>query len=151
MSDKNSLSQLTKSLMVGASAGTLVLVQVGCAPVAQQTPTEQGGGQTISVPASQRAACERVLATKTAADMNALMQAFPSSKCILPLLNILPARSIAGLSPEALSGLAPSIQQQLPDRVTSRFTRTRVQPVRTRTQTNTSPFPEEDDGDDGPY
>lgn len=127
---ENSLSQITRSIMVGASAGTIALVQVGCADlesfIAQQATSageasNQSTSNDRSVVNTESAACQRAQKTKSVADVNALMTQYPRSRCIAPILNALPPQTLAALSPSAVSGLSSSATRNLSARTRSQL------------------------------
>ena len=123
MPDPSSLSKLTRSLMIGASLGSVPLLQVGCAPVEVAGPASADGAPSTVAVASQaeRSLCEQVLATRSAGDVDRLMTEFPSSRCIAPLLNALPAPTLASLSPQAVAGLDASVVGRLSPRVAAQL------------------------------
>src|SRR6056297_823999 len=107
MSDTRKLSRLTRSLMVGVSTGTVALIQVGCAPVvealnfdsvqASQQPT------IVTTSAAEQRLCSRALETRSSADVDAFIRAYPASACVAPLINAMPTSTVVALSQEALS------------------------------------------------
>lgn len=101
------LSKLTHSIMLGISMGTVALTQVGC--------TEAGMTQLSGAAATgEQEACARALASKAPADVDAVLDRFPSSNCIPPLLGAMPPATLAALSPDALRGLSLSVANSIP-------------------------------------
>lgn len=146
MSNRYSLSQLTRSLMVGASAGSIAFIQVGCVPAEQTSRTETAGSETSITVGSEaeRTVCQQALRSKSAADVNRLMSGYPNSTCIAPLLNALPAPTLAALSPDALNGLGGDVVGRLSPRVKSQL------PVQLDGQSAQAvPFPGASDDDGG--
>ena len=119
MPDQKSLSKLTRSLLVGSSAGAIAL-QVGCVPVTYGPPDASAGAQTsgaapvfrVSNPVEGRL-CDRAYATRSASDATQLMLQFPSSTCIAPLLNAMAPAQIAAIPAQAVQGLSPGVLSQL--------------------------------------
>lgn len=98
------LTQLTRSIMLGVSVGTVALTQVGCTPY----DLAQAGLLT------EQEACARALASKATADVNLVLEIFPTSQCIPSLLAAMPPATLASLSPAALAGLSPEVLRALP-------------------------------------
>lgn len=106
------LTQLTRSIMLGVSIGTVALTQVGC--------TEEQLAQAVML--GEQEACARALASKAAADANLVLERFSGSQCIPSLLAALPPATLAALSPAAVAGvdadilsaLSPEVRAQLP-------------------------------------
>ena len=120
MPDQKSLSKLTRSLLVGSSAGAIAL-QVGCVPVTYEAPQANAGAQTsggalpvirVSNPVEGQL-CDRAYATRSASDATQLMLQFPSSSCIAPLLNAMAPAQIAAIPAQAVQGLSPGVLAQL--------------------------------------
>lgn len=120
MPEEKSLSQLTRSLMMGVSVGTIALTQVGCTAPAGYGGQRAGGAPQVSSEGEERL-CNRALETRAASDVNALLVAYPSSRCIVPLLNTLPASTLGSLSVSALTGLSPSVRRAIPTRIRSQL------------------------------
>lgn len=122
MSDEEKLSGLTRSLLLGVSLGAIGLTQVGCAPMAGTAAapeqTAEGGGIVVGSE-DERQLCARALRTGSTSDVNLLLDRYPNSRCIAPLLTALPARTLAGLSPNAVAGMSPDIRASLPASVLS--------------------------------
>ena len=127
------LTQLTRSIMLGVSVGTVALTQVGCTPY----DLAQAGLMT------EQEACARALASRTTADVNLVLELFPNSQCIPSMLAAMPPATLASLSPAALAGLSPEILRALPQAVRAQL------PVGTRSPVviNTR-FNDNDDNDD---
>ncbi|RWO63267.1 MAG: hypothetical protein E5Y65_02175 [Mesorhizobium sp.] len=116
MSNDQKLSALTRSLIVGASLGTVSLTVVGCVPfqgLAESQVTRAAAG----LEGEERRLCTRALQTKSVDDVNALMVRHPDSRCIAPLLGAMPASVLAALSPSAVAGLSQDVVSALPRRV----------------------------------
>lgn len=112
MSDKTSLSRLTRSLAVGTSVGAVAL-QVGCAPLPF---AGVGEGRPALVVASEAEgdACREALRTRSVASVTALMTSHPASRCIPFILNSLSPAALAAIPASAVAGLAPSVRAQIP-------------------------------------
>jgi hypothetical protein len=116
MPEPKSLSRLTRSLAVGTSAGALVM-GVGCAPIPTPTGTT-ATGSTVAVTVRSEAegrVCTDAIQQRTAEAMTTLMTAYPSSRCILPVVNAMSASERARIPAAAIAGLPASIRAQLPD------------------------------------
>jgi hypothetical protein len=124
LADQKRLSQLTRSLILGASAGTISFVAVGCSEIddafsglqAAGTPQSTTAGQ-LGVTGREGELCERALQTQSAADVNRLITEFPWSRCIAPVLNAAPSSTLAALTPQAVSRINPNIVPRLSPRV----------------------------------
>lgn len=123
LANEESLSGLTRSLLLGVSLGAITLTQVGCAPEVQDgtaatvAPTVRPGTApaTITVRSvDEQQLCIRVLRTRAVTDINELLTQYPNSRCIAPILVSLPMRVLAGLAPEAVRGMSPEVLASLP-------------------------------------
>lgn len=122
MSNEEKLSGLTRSLLLGVSMGAIGLTQVGCEPVADTAaapPAAAQGGEIAVRSEDERQLCTRALRTQAASDVNMLLDRYPDSRCIAPLLTALPARTLAALSPDAVAALSPAVLASLPANVAS--------------------------------
>jgi len=125
MSNEENLTGLTRSLLLGVSLGAISLTQVGCAPQAGTTATPARTAYAaqpapITVRSEdERQICTRALRSQSVADVNRLLTTYPDSRCIVPLLSAMPARTLAGLSPDAVAGLPSAVRGALPARVTA--------------------------------
>ena len=137
MSNDQKLSALTRSLIVGASLGTVSLTVVGCLPF-QGTAESQVTRAASGLEGDERKLCTRALQTKSVDDVNALMVRHRDSRCIAPLLGAMPASVLAALSPKAVAGLSQDVISALPRRVQAQLPalpHKRVLPAPQRTNT----------------
>jgi hypothetical protein len=120
MSRDDGLSRLTRSLLLGVSLGTVGLTQVGCAAIeVEQMVSGMDRGAALTV--REANLCSTALRSRAAADVEALMSAYPASRCLPPLLRAMPASTIAALSPEVVAGLDPSVLRALPPDLLARL------------------------------
>ena len=122
MPDQKGLSKLTRSLLIGSSAGAIAL-QVGCVPVVyEDAQNTQAGTTRAAGPALpvirvanpvEGQLCNRAYASRSAGDATQLMLQFPSSTCIAPLLNVMSPNALAAIPAQAVQGLSPSVLGQL--------------------------------------
>lgn len=124
MANGKSLSHLTRSLMLGASVGTIALTQVGCAPATTTSNAAADGAgatQNVSLTGNEKVLCDRALESRAASDVNALMSQHPGSSCVVPLLSAMPPATLAALSTSTLTSLDRSVQMSMPREVISRL------------------------------
>lgn len=116
MSSSKSLAALTRSLVVGSSIGAIA-VAGACVPVSNQTGGASGSGGSgsgLAVSSQEEAeVCTRAISERSVAAMNELVIRFPESRCIAPLFNSLPARTLAGLSTQAAAAISPEVYDRL--------------------------------------
>lgn len=106
--------------MTGASLGTVALVQVGCSPSAPQA--DEVGKANLSIARGQEGAlCEAALNSSAASDVDRLIAQYPSSPCIAPILNAMPASTLAALSPSSLLLLDGDVADKLDSRVVAQL------------------------------
>jgi len=114
------LSALTRSLILGVSLGTIALTQVGCVSDASSYASA-ASGVAAELQGEERRLCARALETKSPSHVNALLGAYPSSRCVVPLLRAMPPEVLAALSPRAVRGLPPSVIRALPARIVAQL------------------------------
>lgn len=112
MGNDDKLSALTRSLILGISLGTVALT-TGCVSQGAVTDSATQGSITAGLRADEARLCQRALDTRRADDVNAFLQQYPQSRCVVPLLNSLPNRTLAALSPRALSRVPPATLRRL--------------------------------------
>lgn len=121
---KSSLSRLTRSLMMGASVGTISFATVGCSQIDDALAGLQGisspqanTASQLSVDGREGQLCETALRTQSATDVNRLLTEYPSSRCIAPVLNSMPSSTLSALSTQAVSRINPNVVSRLSPRV----------------------------------
>lgn len=120
------LSILTRSLITGVSLGGIALTQVGCVselPTIAKVRAERAANE---LEGGERSMCAKALQSKSPRDINALINGYPSSRCIGPLLGAMPASVLAALSPAAVARLDPSVLSALPARVRASLPGSRI-------------------------
>ena len=111
MSRDKRLSSLTRTLLTGVSAGTLVLSQVGCAPSYQVIASDGADSEEVRL-------CSRALKTRAVGDVETFLKMYPGSTCIAPLLNSLPMRTLGAISKGAVAKVPQETLSQVePERV----------------------------------
>ena len=125
MDDKKNLDALTRALVKGATLGTLPLLTVGCDYLPdsmvpdsmRMTPARTEATQVQGLAEEEQRLCSRALETQDPNDAAAMIRAYPESRCIAPMLTSLPAGTLRGIPPQALSALPPGFANQLPRNV----------------------------------
>lgn len=113
-------SRLSRSLLAGVSLGSIVLVQVGCAPAESQNAGAAQVQAQSQVQAEARAAgseeqlCERALQTRDRRDVETLLRAYPSGRCVPATLAAMPAETLAQVSPAVLRGMSRPALNRIP-------------------------------------
>ena len=120
MSRDEGLSNLTRSLLVGISLGSVVLTQVGCAPEEVEAMVAQTSGDMALAP-RERSLCAAALKSQSAADVDQLLLRYPKSRCISPLLRSMPPSVLSSLSFRAVNAVSPEILASLPPYVLSQL------------------------------
>jgi hypothetical protein len=113
--DEPSAAALSRALFLGASLGTLPLLQVGCAAT-PFTPATGGVGEWGASGASAPGAivlCARALETRDPAAVEELLRSYPSAPCIVPTLDAMPRETLAQISPGVLDGLSDGVRNQI--------------------------------------
>jgi hypothetical protein len=100
---------LSRALVMGATLGTIPLMQIGCAPQAV-APVPAVAAPIVS----EEEYCRRALATSSVADAEALLRAYPAGRCIGPVLSALPRETLAQISPATLQALPAETRASIP-------------------------------------
>jgi hypothetical protein len=111
MTEKKNISVLTRTILTGVSAGTLVLTQVGCAPAYRVEASAGANPEEVQL-------CSRALDTRRAVDVETFIKSYPTSQCVAPLLNAVPKGTLGAVTQGALAGVPPEVLAQVePDRI----------------------------------
>lgn len=107
--DEKSAAALSRALLLGATLGTIPLIQIGCTEKAGST----GWVQATASP-DEADLCARALATRDPATVEELLRRYPRGSCTVPTLDAMPRETLAQISPAVLSAVPRSVRAQIP-------------------------------------
>ena len=121
MADKKKLSALTRSLMIGVSTGSIALSQVGCAYVPEWLHINSTSAKGAESEESRL--LNKAVRSRTPADVEAYLSAYPESPRVAPLLNSMPQSTLLALSDDAVTRLPESTLDELAPSVAATLVR----------------------------
>ncbi len=121
MADKKKLSALTRSLMIGVSTGSIALSQVGCAYIPEWLHLDSASAKGAESEESRL--LNQAVQSRSPADVEAYLSAYPESPRVAPLLNSMPQSTLLALSDDAVKGLPESTLDELAPSVAATLVR----------------------------
>ena len=111
MTDRKSVTNLGRKLLMGVAVGTLPLA--GCVPA----PAEETAGPVIYVSSAEKALYERALAARNAELATEFVCTHPESKLIRPLLSAMEPSELRRITAECVGKIDADVKDSLSARV----------------------------------